>query len=88
MNPRVKSVTPNNDYTLTITFTNGEVKLFDVSPYLDKGFFRGLREKDQFYSVRAVLGSVLWQSGQDFCPDTLYEDGTTLPKEQIEITTV
>lgn len=30
MNPRVKEVKPNPDYTLTITFTNGEVKIFDV----------------------------------------------------------
>ena len=25
-----------------------------------------------FNSVKPFLGSVQWQNGQDFCPDTLY----------------
>jgi hypothetical protein len=72
MNPRVKEVTPNSDYTLTIVFANGEVRLFDVKPYLDKGIFQELRDKGLFNSVKPFLGSVQWQNGQDFCPDTLY----------------
>ena len=39
MNPRVKEVKPNSDYTLTLTFANGEVKSFDVKPYLNIGIF-------------------------------------------------
>ena len=35
MYPRVKEVQANPDYTLTLTFANGEVKVFDVKPYLD-----------------------------------------------------
>ena len=42
MNPRVKNVSPNNDYTINITFDNGEERIFDVSPYLDKGIFKEL----------------------------------------------
>lgn len=78
MNPRVKSVKPNVDYTLTLTFTNGEVKVFDVKPYLDKGIFRELREPGIFNSVRPFMGSIQWQGGQDFCPDTLYLDSINL----------
>ena len=48
MYPRVKDVKPNPDYTLTLTFVNGEVKVFDVKPYLDKGIFRELRDKSLF----------------------------------------
>ncbi|MBI4530398.1 MAG: DUF2442 domain-containing protein, partial [Candidatus Latescibacteria bacterium] len=44
MNPRVTAVKPNPDRTLTITFTNGEKKIFDVKPYLDIGIFRELRD--------------------------------------------
>jgi len=75
MNPRVRDVKPNPDYTLTLTFTNGEVKIFDVKPYLDKGIFKELRDKSLFNSVRPFLGSIQWQNGQDFCPDTLYLEG-------------
>ncbi len=74
MNPRVTTVIPHADYTLTLTFSNGEVRCFDVSPYLDKGIFKILREKAHFFSVRPVLGSIQWDGGQDLCPDTLYVD--------------
>jgi hypothetical protein len=74
MYPRVKEVQANPDYTLTLTFANGEVKVFDVKPYLDKGIFRELRDRSVFNSVRPFLGSIQWQNGQDFCPDMLYLD--------------
>ncbi|MEJ2746878.1 MAG: DUF2442 domain-containing protein [Anaerolineae bacterium] len=73
MNPRVVSVQPNPDHTITLKFTNGEIRLFDVKPYLDKGIFRELQEPGKFNSVKTFLGSVQWQGGQDFCPDTLYQ---------------
>jgi hypothetical protein len=77
MYPRVKDVKPNPDYTLTLTFMNGEVKVFDVKPYLDKGIFRELRDKSLFNSVKPFLGSIQWQHGQDLCPDTLYLDSVS-----------
>ncbi|MFQ5709730.1 MAG: DUF2442 domain-containing protein [bacterium] len=72
MNPRVKDVKPNPGYTLTLTFTNDEVRVFDMKPYLDVGVFKELRDKTRFNSVRPFLGSIQWQNGQDLCPDTLY----------------
>ena len=78
MNPRIKAVKPNPDYTLTLTFTNDEVKIFDVTPYLDKGIFKQLRDISVFNSVKPCLGSIRWQAGQDFCPDTLYLDSVAL----------
>ena len=74
MNPRVKSVKPNRDHTLTIVFTNGETKRFDVKPYLEKGIFQELQDPGYFRTVRPFLGSIQWPHGQDFCPDTLYEE--------------
>ena len=74
MNPRVKAVKPNPDHTITLLFTNGETRCFDVRPYLDKGILRELKDLRNFNSVRPFLGSVQWQNGQDFCPDTLYLD--------------
>ena len=74
MNPRVKAVKPNSDYTITLTSTNGEVRRFDVGPYLETGIFLELKDKGLFNSVRPLLGSVQWKHGQDFCPDTLYEE--------------
>ncbi len=74
MNPRVVEVKPNPDFSLTIKFTNGEVRRFDVRPYLEKGVFRELKEVSLFNSVKPSLGSIQWLNGQDLCPDTLYQD--------------
>ena len=72
MNPRVREVKPNRDYTLALTFTNGEMRVFDVKPYLDKGIFRELKELSLFNTVRPFLGSVQWNHGQDFRPHMMY----------------
>lgn len=78
MFPRVKDVKPSDDYTLIITFTNNEVKLFDVKSYLETGDFKELRDKGMFCSVRPFMGSIQWLNGLDLCPDTLYMDGKSI----------
>jgi len=78
MNPRVQAVNPNPDYTITLVFTNGEVRCFDVKPYMNLGIFRQLKDPSVFNSVRPFLGSVQWAGGQDFCPDTLYQESVPL----------
>ena len=83
MNPRIKSVKPNPDHTLTLTFANGEVKSFDVKPYLHIGIFRELKDISLFNSVKPFLGSIQWQNGQDFCPDTLYLESTARPRKAV-----
>ncbi|MCP5052298.1 MAG: DUF2442 domain-containing protein, partial [bacterium] len=60
--------------TVTLTFANNEVKVFDMKPYLDIGIFKELKELQLFNSVKPFLGSIQWVNGQDLCPDTLYED--------------
>ncbi|MBF0200342.1 MAG: DUF2442 domain-containing protein [Desulfamplus sp.] len=79
MNPRVKKVLPNPDYTIHLTFDNGEKKVFDVKPYLDKGIFRELKDLKVFNSVKTMIGSIQWKGGQDFCPDTLYLESIAQP---------
>ena len=74
MNPRVKTVIPKDDYTLEITFTNGEVGLFDCAHLLSFGVFKEFRDVAYFKQARAEGGTVVWPHEQDICPDTLYED--------------
>ena len=74
MNPRVKSARPEDGYKLRLTFTNGEVRIYDCSPLLDFGVFQELRNIEYFRQIRAAHGTVVWPNEQDICPDTLYED--------------
>lgn len=72
MNPRVTNVKPEQDFNLLITFSNGEVRIFDVKPYLGIGLFKELKDLSVFNSVKPFLGSIQWANGVDLCPDTLY----------------
>jgi len=72
MNPRIKSVKPKSNNLLLLEFANGEWRIFDVSPYLDKGIFKELNSPEVFNSVRVKDGTIQWQNEADLCPDTLY----------------
>lgn len=78
MAPRVTAVQPLDASRLRVTFETGETKHFDCSPYLDKGVFRALAEREAFSQVRVVEegGGVGWDSGADLSRDTLYAKGT------------
>ena len=75
MNPRVKKVFANDDFTLTLEFQNGEEKVFDMRPYLDFGVFKELKNPSYFKQAETFMGTVSWPHGQDVCPDTLYMEG-------------
>ncbi len=74
MNPRVKKVKALDSYQLELTFSNGEVKFFDMKPYLNTGRFAELKDENLFASVVSTMGSIQWQNGLDLCLDTLYEE--------------
>ena len=75
MNPEVAKAEALQDHRLRIEFANGEVKVFNVEPYLDKGIFTELKDDAYFKRVRVAFGAVEWPNEQDFSKDTLYELG-------------
>lgn len=74
MNPRVRTVVAKDDYTLEMTFTNGEVGIFDCAHLLNFGVFREFSDIAYFKQARVEHGTVVWPHEQDICPDTLYQD--------------
>jgi hypothetical protein len=72
MNPRIKEVKPEKNYMLRLYFTNGEVRRFDMKPYLNKGIFKELVDEALFNSVRPDGLSIEWANEASICPDTLY----------------
>ncbi|MCD5410049.1 MAG: DUF2442 domain-containing protein [Clostridiales bacterium] len=70
----VVDVKPLEEYKLLLTFENGEKKVFNMKPYLDKGVFRELKEKKLFKTVRVSFDSVEWSNKADIEPEVLYED--------------
>ena len=72
MQPLLEKVTPLRSYELELEFSNGERRLFDVKPYLDKGIFTQLKDWTYFSRVRAHPRFVSWPQEQDFSLDTLW----------------
>lgn len=70
----VKEVVPSDEYKLLLTFENGEVRIFDMNPYLDKGIFKELRDVSIFKSVRVSFDTIEWSNEADIDPETLYEE--------------
>ena len=75
MNPRITAVTARDDYVLLLTFTNGEIRHFDMKPYLGYPAFEPLRQTAFFELARVSHGTVTWPREIDFDPDTLYLEG-------------
>lgn len=74
MRPKAIEVKPLENYILEIKFSNGEIRRFDVKPYLNHNAFEQLKEIDIFNSVKIAGLSVEWENGADICPDELYNN--------------
>ena len=75
----VKSVVPQENYMLLLTFENNEKRLFDVKPYLDFGpIFCALKDTSLFRSVHVAFRSVEWANKADLDPEILYPNSVAI----------
>jgi hypothetical protein len=75
----VKSVEPQDNYMLLLTFENNEKRLFDMKPYLDFGpIFNELKDTSLFRSVRVAFQSVEWANHADLDPEILYPNSIAI----------
>ncbi len=70
--PAVKKVKPIDDYKLLITFSNGDTRVFDAKPYLNKGIFKELKNVDLFNTVHVNFDTIEWDNEVDFDPEDLF----------------
>lgn len=85
---RITGVVPNDDFSLTLTFDNGELRRYDAAVLLQPGtVFAPLRDLANFRRVYLdedqhvswdidpnVDSTVVWSNKVDLCPDTCYVD--------------
>ena len=69
----VNKVKALSGYRLELTFENDEIKVFDVTPYLDTGVFTALRAEKLFKRVNVSFDTIEWPNGIDLDPEVLYE---------------
>jgi hypothetical protein len=78
METELKDVKAKSDYTLILTFNNGEVKVFDMKPYLNLGIFKELKDLKLFKSVRMSFDTVQWPNEADLDPEFLYNESKAI----------
>ncbi|MGI6249704.1 MAG: DUF2442 domain-containing protein [Acutalibacteraceae bacterium] len=85
---KIVGVVPNDDFTLTISFDNGEERLYDARPLLKKGTvfepfadieaFRRVYVDEQHHIAWDIDPSIdsnkVWSNKVDLCPDGCYID--------------
>lgn len=70
---RIKEVKTLEDYKLLVTYDNGEKRVKDMKPYLEKGIFSKLKDKEFFNNVKLAYGTISWGEDIDLCADSIYE---------------
>lgn len=85
---RIVSVSPNEDFSLTLIFDNGEVRRLDCRSFLRQGtVFAPFTEYSNFSRVYlddthsvcwdvdpSIDSNVVWSNKVDICPDSCYMD--------------
>lgn len=72
MYPSVEKITPNEDFTLTVRFDNGEGGVLDMRPYLGFGVFQKIADYERFKQVRVSFDTIEWDCGVDLDPEFVY----------------
>lgn len=76
---KIKSVNPLSDYRLSILFSEGVTKIYDVKPLFDRlpAFRRLVDEPELFYEVSVDVGGcgIVWNDDIDLACDELFANG-------------
>lgn len=72
MHPKVTSVTPLENYLLSVEFESGEQGILDMKPYLSFGVFKRLNDLSKFNEVRVSFDTIEWSVGADLDPQFVY----------------
>lgn len=80
----VVQVVPTQDFKVFVYFSDGKIKLYDVSPLLGQGVFKQISDVESFVSKCTVMNNTLaWDVGGNFneyeCididPEEIYTSG-------------
>lgn len=80
MYPKVKSVQPQPEKRLLVTFDNGTRKVYDCNPLLQSEVFALLQDEWLFRTVHADAGGygISWTEELDLSEAELWENGRPL----------
>ena len=84
---RIRAVTPLEEFTVSLEFTDNTAKEIDLKPYLHGPIFEPMRKDLRLFRAMKVdprIGTIVWGNGADMDPDVLYKGLTPAWMEQEE----
>lgn len=78
---KIKNVSPLPDYRLSVQFSEGCTKLYDVKPLFERiPAFKKLQDSHLFSEVSVDVGGhgIVWNDDLDLSCDELWENGVTV----------
>jgi len=84
LRPTALTVIPKENYTLEVSFDNGETRYFDVKPYIKGEWYSELKDPDYFKTIKVNGYTVEWKNGQDICPDELFYCSEKIPEYSVK----
>ena len=78
LQPKILEVAPLQQQRLMLRYETGEVRIFDVKPYISGSWYGRLADDRYFRTVHLIPGGsgIEWSEGQDIAPHELYELST------------
>lgn len=78
--PKIKSAVASDHRTLSIVFSNGEKKLYDIGRLLDLDMFAPLKNSSFFKNVKVEAGgyAVYWNDKIDISEYELWKNGKSI----------
>ena len=65
----VIQVLPQKNFTVYVYFSDGQIRLYDMKPYLNKGVFKRISNIDIFMDKCTVMNNTLaWDISWNFYP--------------------
>jgi hypothetical protein len=75
MIPRIIYVEAVEKYRIQLHYETGEIKIFDVLPYITGAWYRELYDYNYFKTIHIIANGkgIEWGHGQDIAPHELYD---------------
>ena len=70
--PRIKEVNALDDFSIEITYSTNEKKIYDMRKLLEYNCYKNLKNVAYFKQVKSAETTVEWPNGEDIDPNELY----------------
>ncbi len=71
---KINKIETTADYKVYLTYSNGELRLFDMKPLLEMKPWAKINSREKFSMAQIQFNTIVWPNGIDIAPETLYLD--------------